>query len=109
MTAHPVLSIVIASRSGRIEPLHLALARQTFKDWELILKRGISPVGRARNAGAFEAKGQFILFLDDDIGLVRDDLIERLVGRLEKLEKMDACSAIGVPWRISDRANRFQR
>ena len=60
------LSVVVATlESKRETPVHAALQRQSFTDFE-VLFRDEYPVTRARNAGIEAAAADKIVFLDDD-------------------------------------------
>ena len=106
MNKPPLLSIVIPSLHGRTENLRLSLARQTFKDWELIVKQGIQPAAKARNMGAFEARGEFIVFLDDDARIERNNILLQI---MDALKKIDEKSAVGIRHKISRDATPFQK
>ncbi len=88
----PEISIIIATKGRRpfLENLLNSIGEQSFKDYEVLIvspdrftnldskfklipqKQGGLP--RARNLGLYEARGELILFLDDDVELQDDYL-----------------------------------
>ena len=83
----PRVSVVIPSRDGdrggNVAKLVAALESQSLVPGEIVLAVGFSPCGRAHNAGARGASGEFLVFLDDDVTLGSPRLVERLVRTLE--------------------------
>lgn len=63
-------------------------------------------VNRARNLGLQEAKGDFVLFLDDDAVLVREDFFMRHLRWHHYFSKP---MGIGGPYQLPDRASRVAR
>jgi glycosyltransferase involved in cell wall biosynthesis len=82
----PAISVVIPVRAGGCPGTTLrSLAKQTFRDFEIILSPDIANRGAcwARNRGAEQAKGDLILFSDDDIDWMPAAL-ELLLNALRK-------------------------
>jgi len=101
MSEHPIISIIINTlNSEKTLGLTLSsLARQQFKDFELILVDNFSRDGTAdlaknynakvflkgpersaqRNFGAKNSTGEFIFFLDSDMVLPSDDYLDKLL------------------------------
>lgn len=81
-----LVSVIIPSldgyRNGNVPKLVADLKRQTVKDFELIIVKGEKPCARAHNVGAQRAKGEIIVFFDDDIVLGNNKIIENLVNPL---------------------------
>ena len=102
----PYLSIIVPSRTGKIDLLRVQLSQQTFKNWELIVNTEPPTPGHARNQGAREAKGPFLLFFDDDVRLSHEKFLDDLV---KSLLLIDNRSALGVPCRIAPDINSFQK
>lgn len=79
------ISVIIPSfdgvRGGNVERLKTDLNNQTLKPSEIIVSVGISPNGRARNEGVKKASedADFYVFIDDDVTLGCEDLLEKLV------------------------------
>ncbi len=97
MTQRPRMSIIVPSRTGHLGRLRRDLARQAFQDWELVIKQGIVPAARARNVGAAEARGEIVVFLDDDIRLGDTELLARLYRLVTAGEPRDALMVRHVP------------
>jgi len=99
------VSILVPSRTGAVDGLRAQLARQTLTGWELIVKRGIAPPARSRNLAAAEASGEILLFLDDDVQLMDDRVLEDVVRALEAAGPQ---AAMGVLCRVPADATPFQ-
>ncbi|MHC5019348.1 MAG: glycosyltransferase family 2 protein [Planctomycetota bacterium] len=79
--AAPRVSVVIPSWAGVPEALLASIARQTLQPCEPpIVIEGVKPSGKARNLGAARARGELILFVDDDAVLGDEHVIERLAA-----------------------------
>jgi len=78
----PQVSIVIPSLSGQFRPLETSIRRQSFRDYEICPVVGVKPSGRARNVGARGAKGDILVFVDDDAVLGDEDTLANLVEPL---------------------------
>ena len=102
----PRYSVIVPSRTGHVDVLVAGLRQQSLTGWEFIVQRGISPPAKARNLGAARARGEVLLFLDDDIRLGQRDLLARLV---DALDAVDPRSVVGVGWRLPPEASAFQR
>jgi GT2 family glycosyltransferase len=104
----PRVSIIIPSMKTEeeLQPLLSAIKSQTEKSLEVILAYGIKPSGRARNMGAVLAKGEYLLFFDDDIGLGSDEVISKLIAPLEAERNI---GLTGTSTLLPPEANRFQK
>lgn len=123
----PLVSVVITTHN-RLKYLKEAIdsvEKQTLKDWELIIVDDGSCDGTwewltqlknneqirvfkqsqnsersaARNRGLSEARGEFIMFLDDD-DLLRLDALENLVKPL--IKSPQSVAAIGARWKFKE-------
>lgn len=103
---NPFLSVIIPSLNGVAEKLEKALREQSLTDFEIIPVVGVSPVARARNQGAAKAKGDILVFMDDDALPGNEKLLETLVRTLEEAPE---AGVVGVEERLPQTANRFQR
>ena len=106
----PKVSIIIPSidgnRDGMLPKLLDQLKRQTFQDYETILKIGDDRQGRAINNGAKEARGEYLVIMDDDIVLGDDNVLERLVETVREGEKIGMAGASLAVW---EKANWLQK
>lgn len=82
MTTPHHVAVIIPMLRGDTIPALLAtsLAQQTHVPSEVIVVRGVSPNGRARNQGVQRSQAEWLLFVDDDAVLGHDDLIARLLA-----------------------------
>lgn len=84
----PRISIVIptlgVSRSGYLSRLLDQIKQQTFQNYEVILIKGDTRQGRAINCGVAVSKGEHIVIFDDDTKLGSKDILERMVGTIDK-------------------------
>lgn len=103
----PKVSVIIptldGSCSGNVEKLLEDVKKQTFKDLEVILVKGVRPNGRARNEGVKKARGDYLVFMDDDTILGHERVIENLIAPLEKERRIGMTGASpmypkDLPW-----------
>ena len=73
-----------ASRDDSLAGLMEDLRRQTVQPEQIEVVRGVSPNGRARNVGVERTRAEYLLFLDDDVRLGSDDVIEKLLLALDE-------------------------
>ena len=106
----PKVSIIIPSldgyRDGNVPRLIRQLKKQTFKDLEIIIVKGVRPNGKARNVGANEAIGEILISIDDDVTIGHNKVIENLVTYLES---DDTIGLIGISKLIPKESNWFQK
>lgn len=110
MTGSPLVSVIIPSldgvRGGNVERLRRQIASQTCQDTEFVVVKGVRPNGRARNVGVSQTKGDFVLFIDDDVQLGCDDLIEKMLNAFEADQRI---ALVGVSQRIPEDASAFAK
>jgi len=83
-----------------------SIEQQTLCDYEVEVAQRISPLARARNVGAQRTRGEVLLFIDDDITLGHEHVLQQIVDLLEN----DAQVAIaGVSLQLPVEATWFQR
>ncbi|MBD3184294.1 glycosyltransferase, partial [Candidatus Poribacteria bacterium] len=79
----PSVSVIIpsldGSRDGNVPKLLDDLSKQTIQPLDIHVVKGVKPNGLARNVGVKEAKGDVLVFLDDDIRLGHEHIIENLI------------------------------
>ncbi len=106
----PRASAVIASldgdRGGNVPRLIEQLRQQSFTDLEIVLCVGEAPNGRSRNLGAEAARGEYLIFIDDDAILGDEELIARM---LEPFVADRDMGLIGVSQALPTDSNWFQR
>jgi glycosyltransferase involved in cell wall biosynthesis len=84
-----LVSIIIPTRGDRdISSTLTSVKNQTYKNFEIIQITDKDKKGApwARNQGEKEAKGEFLLFLDDDI-ILNKRFLEEMLAALEKNPK----------------------
>ncbi len=103
------VSVVIpsldGSRKGNVAKLKAQLFRQTLRPYEIITVIRVSPNGRSRNEGVKKASGDYYVFIDDDVTLgnelVIENLIKPFIGRND-------IGMTGPSQLIPDDSNKFQ-
>ena len=104
----PLISVIIPSLKTEEElaPLLKAVGEQTEKSVEIIIVYRVAPSGKARNMGAYASKGEFLVFLDDDIQIGNRDVLRNLIDVLKSDERI---GLVGASTLLPPDANRFQR
>ncbi len=102
----PVVSIVIPSLHGKASELKRSLAEQTLSDYKTVVVVGVRPSGRARNVGAKRAKGDVLVFIDDDAVLGDEHTLANLV---EPLQEDHTIGATGASKLMPPDSSWFQR
>jgi len=106
----PRISVIIPSldgyRNGALPRLLASIERQSFRDYEVHVVKGVAPQGKAINQGARDSRGDILVVLDDDSCLADDTVFERLVGALA-LD--DAIGMAGASIVVPPDASAFQR
>lgn len=93
------LSVIVPSLTGEV-PQSLRTQVSERKDVEVVVVKGVSPVGRARNEGLDRAKGDYVAWVDDD-DEVTDDWLDSILDAL--LTAPDAV-VIGHRWKTAEDA-----
>lgn len=78
MTDRPRIAVIIPSMHHDTTALQAVLRQQSLPPDEIIVIRGVSPNGKARNQGVQQSTADWFLFIDDDAVITQPDLIERL-------------------------------
>ncbi len=106
----PRVSVIIptldAFRGGAVPRLVESIKRQTFRDFELCMVKGVSPQGKAINRGADQTHGEILLILDDDSCVADETVFQRLVDVLDTDASIGMAGASIV---IGPDASAFQR
>lgn len=107
----PTVSIIIPSwdnsRKENIDKLLDDISRQRIDaEIEVCQIQGISPAGRARNVGAEKAKGDILVFIDDDMRIASDKTLACLIQPLLDDKSIVATTASIL---ISPESSNFQR
>ncbi|MDP3920510.1 MAG: glycosyltransferase [Candidatus Omnitrophota bacterium] len=106
MTLSPLVSIVVPSRDGKIDRLRAELAKQSFQDYEIVVNTEPPTPAHARNGGAADAIGEYLIFFDDDVRLSHPGLLGELVQALQNAVPL---SVVGVRDALAKDTNWFQR
>lgn len=105
----PRISVLIPSldgyRGGNVPRLLGDLARQTEQDFEVLVVIGVRPNGRARNVGAREARGRYLVSIDDDVRLGDERVLENLIRPFE--ERRDV-GLVGASQLLPAEASAFE-
>jgi lipopolysaccharide heptosyltransferase II len=117
MKAHPspAFSVIIPSRDGscggNVPRLLEAVGRQErAREAEVLLVVGERPNGHARNVGVDASRGRWLVFMDDDAGLLGCGILTALLAPLEEtLPGAGPIGMTGTSTALPDRASRFQR
>jgi GT2 family glycosyltransferase len=93
-----VISVIIPSSAGgereaNLRALLQDLRAQSAAPAEVRVVRGVRPSGRARNEGARGARGQVLVFLDDDVRLGHEGVLEAMVRCLQTVPRAGMAGA----------------
>lgn len=104
------ISVIIPSfdgyRGGNVHELLDDLKRQSLRDFELHIVQGIKPNGKARNEGVKRTSGDYIVFIDDDVRLGNEFVIENLIKAIKADEGIGIA---GTSRLLPPDANKFQK
>lgn len=111
MEKRPLISIIIPSRdtassSGVKQLLEDISEQHTRMGVEICQIQAVKPAGKARNIGAEKAKGDVLVFLDEDIRLGNKYVLSRLIETLLNDEKIGITAA---SIRIPEETAKFER
>ncbi|MBM4412287.1 MAG: glycosyltransferase family 2 protein [Chloroflexi bacterium] len=79
-----IAAIIPSLHGTHLAALETALRSQTRPPDAIIVIRGVSPNGRARNLGVAQTDAEWLLFFDDDAMPGHPDLIEQLLASATK-------------------------
>lgn len=100
-TQAPRVAVIIPSldgyRNGCVPRLLETIERQSFRDYEVHIVRGVSPQGRAINEGVRATSGDILIILDDDSWLADETVFQRLVDTLDADPRIGLAGASIVP------------
>lgn len=106
----PQVSVIIPSLDGsrgrNVPKLLDELSHQTIQLLDVHVVKGVTPNGRARNEGVEQAKGEFLVFIDDDVRLGHERIIENLIKPLQEDETI---GMTGVSITLPPDSSWFQR
>lgn len=106
----PKVSVIIPSldgyRNGNVPKLLEDVKKQDFNDVEIIVIKGVSPGSLARNKGADKARGEYLVFIDDDVRLAGNHIISNLINTFNWDPKI---GMVGASMMVPKDASFFQR
>ncbi len=105
---NPKVSVIIPTLKDEqgLRELLEGLRKQTMESKEVILAYRFSPSGKARNKGAEIARGECLVFMDDDIKLGHNRILENLYNLLLQDRNIGLAGASTL---LPPDANRFQK
>lgn len=110
MNNTPKVSVIIpsfdGSRNGNVGILKSQLDSQSLKPYEVIVVVGVSPNGKSRNEGVKKASGAYYVFIDDDVTLGNDKVLENLI---KPFIERDDVGLSGPSQLIPENSNWFQK
>jgi len=101
-----IIPSLSGSRGGNLKKLTQDISKQSFQPDEVVIVAGAKPCSRAHNIGVKAAKGEIIIFFDDDVRLGDREVIKNLLRVLEEKKDMGIVGASQV---IPRSSNRFQK
>lgn len=108
-----LVSIIIPCKNETVNVQDLLediSCQKTSFETEVIRIIGVSPGGKARNVGADKAKGDILVFIDNDITLGNDLVLHNLIKHLMSDKKIGViCSSIRIPQNASAFQKRYAR
>ncbi len=103
------VSVVIPTwgeaRAANVEALLDDLRCQTLKPVQVEVVRNVAPNGRARNLGAERTTGEIVVFLDDDVRLGHERILESLANALQQ----SAFGLVGTSQVLPPDSSPFER
>lgn len=106
MSREVAVSILIPCYDGDASGVLKELARQSLKGWEHVVIPNVSPASLARNRAAGQARGEVLIFIDDDVIFSGPQVLSEVVRVLLSGDRKDA---VNITWRLAPRANWVQR
>lgn len=107
----PLVSVIIPSfdghRDGNVPKLVEQIRTTRFESLELLIVKGVRPNGRARDEGVQKARGQYFIFLDDDVQIGSDNFVTSLI---EPLQSPNARIGVtGAAYLLPPHSSDFQK
>jgi GT2 family glycosyltransferase/ubiquinone/menaquinone biosynthesis C-methylase UbiE len=94
---NPDISVIIPSldgdRGGNVSKLLADLSRQSYRNFEILVVKKVSPQGRAINMGVSAAAGETLVIIDDDSRVDNIFVIENLLRTLKENKNIGMAGA----------------
>lgn len=106
----PRVSVIISSldgrRGGNVRALLDQLTAQTYPEFEVLLVVAAAPCALAHNVGAGAARGEILVFFDDDVVLGNEKVLDNLVAALDSRKGIGLAGTSQI---LPDQADDFQK
>ncbi len=107
---NPKVSLIIPSydgyRNGNVPKMIQKILDSGFESLEILIVKAVSPNGRARDEGVKAAKGNYFVFMDDDVCPGSENIISALI---DPFEQDHSIGMTGASYLLPPDAPKFQK